>query len=179
MCLGSIRQYVQPDSKLSKMVSFGKIILIVNIIISFVRLFIRPADMLYDLICAMFLLMAVFYIYFVYMAIYVIFALFISFYLVIGLSIKVQFMLQTGKQEKNDFVVLALTIFLLVFYVFAIIFTFPMYKEMKAQLMGDGNAYRPQVDASGNRAGDDQERGQSGDRGFAAFSGRGVAVAGN
>jgi hypothetical protein len=178
MCLNAIRPVLQPDSKLSKMISFGRIILVINIIVSLLRLFTgNPGDMLYDLICAVFLLMAVFSFYFLYMAFYVMFSLLSTVYLLVTIAIYVQVIIMSNKMLGNgDIVVLSITIFILVFYIFAIIFTFPMYKEMKAQFVGansnanqssQSDAERPNTDANANRSG------------FAAFSGRGVALGGN
>jgi hypothetical protein len=173
MCLGGLRPVMQPDANLTKMISFARIILVFNLVVALLRFFTsNPGDMLYDLICSLFLMLAVFSFYFIYTALYVICALLNSIYLLISIAIFIQVMLFNNKIGTGDIVVISVTIFILVFYIFAIMFTFPMYKEMKAQMLGVIGA---PVDQS---AAQDEERPESGSR-FAAFSGRGVAVGGN
>jgi hypothetical protein len=179
MCLNAIRPVLIPDATLTKMLTFGRILLIINVLVSFLRLFTNnQGEMLMDLICSIFLLLAVFSAYFIYMALYVIFALFNSFYLLVTVAIYVQVIIMRNKVE--NVAALSISIFLLVFYIFAIIFTFPMYKEMKAQL----------TNAQSGRARNDEENGnnqpsqaanqvsQESSSGFRAFGGRGVAVGG-
>jgi hypothetical protein len=188
MCLGAIRPMLNPDPKLAKMISFAKIILLINVLTAFLRLFkgMNASDMIYDLICAMFLALSMFSIYFVYMAIYVMFALFNTFYLLVSVALRVQIIVQQQKATSVDIVALSLSIFLFVFYLFALIFTFPMYKEMKAQMVGlisagDGGnnsgASRVQQDSSERANSNDNDQGGN-NAGFRAFSGRGVAVGG-
>ena len=176
MCLGGIRQVIQPDEKLAKMMAFAKIILIINVVISIMRIFLNSVgDMIYDLICSLFLMMASFSIYFLYMAMYQIFCLINSFIIFIKIALVIQIIIQIGSSGSNEIVYLSLSIFIFTFYVFAIIFTYPMYKEMRAQAMESfgGSMYRSVNRSDNIPSNNDQERVN---RGFVPFSGRGVAI---
>ncbi len=184
-------QVIQPDEKLKRMLTLVKIILIIHLLSMFARIGIGdPGDMFEDLLCLLFLFLAYKTVYFMYMAIYDIFCLFISFYLFIRVGGIIQKVLQHTTLNEKDTVSLAFTLYLFIFYVFAIILTFPIYKEMKAQAMesfSGGSAYRAIVEERSRQDNNDRERPtqqtqsqqQSGSRGFQAFSGRGVQVGGN
>jgi hypothetical protein len=190
MC--NIQQVLQPDANLTKMLGFIKIILIINLLSSFLRIFLNPSDMIYDLFCTLFLFLAYNSVYFLYMAVYIIFSLVNSVLLFIKSATIFQMLIQNtlGDAKSRVPLVLGISLYLLIFYIFAIIFTYPVYKEMKAQLMenfgGEATGAR-----SYQRQNDDEERPgavvrnlpattttTSNNAGFQAFSGRGVAVGG-
>lgn len=183
MC--DLRQVIQPDDKLQKMLVFLKFILILNIISAIMRIFINPSDMLYDLFCALFLFLAYNTVYFIYAAIYIIFSLVNSVYLFVSCGTILQMYLQAtlGEYGKKAPLVLGISLYLLIFYIFAIIMVFPAYREMKAQLMdsfrGPENTLRLNSNP-GNRADADVERPDASQSrgGFVAFRGSGVAVGG-
>jgi hypothetical protein len=176
MCLGGMRQVIEPDARLTKMMSFAKIILFINILVSFLRIFIgQYGDMFYDLICSLFLMMASFTIYFLYMAMYEIFCLINAFTLTLNIAKVIQSMLQQNKGGSSNTIYLSISTVILVFYIFAIVFTYPMYREMRAQAMeSQGDSYRPAI---ANNPNQDVER-PANRSGFVPFSGRGVAVGG-
>jgi hypothetical protein len=191
MC--NLQAVIVPNEKLKKMLIFAKIILIINILSAFVRLLIRPSDMIYDLFTSLFLFMAYNSVYFIYMAIYLIFCFFNTIFLFISSGIILQMLIQNtlGELKGSAGLVLGVQLYLFVFYIFAIIFTFPLYKEMKAQFLENagllGGDSRDQADverpsrynnignnqASSNAS---QQNAQSNSGGFVPFSGRGVAV---
>lgn len=184
MCFGPIRQAIQPNEKLQKMLTFVKIILIINFLSSILRIWININELFYDLICALFLMMAYFSVYFIYMAMYEIFCLFNGFFLFVKLAIFLQVLLQMPDYKINSkqVVSLSFTIYLFVFYIFAVIITYPVYKEMKAQLMEGvgGGSYRSSADqSSAGNAQPDQERPDNSGGRFVAFSGRGVPLGGD
>ena len=135
MC--NLQAVIQPNEKLKKMLVFVRIIILLNIISAFARLLIRPSDMIYDLFTSLFLFMAYNSVYFIYMAIYIIFCFFNVVLLFINSGIILQMLIQKTLGELKDSVglILGVQLYLLVFYIFAIIFTFPIYKEMRAQLL--------------------------------------------
>ncbi len=169
---------IEPDPKLEKMLSFAKIIVLINLIMGILRIFIRSYnDIFFDLICSMFLMMASFTINWMYMAIYQIFCLISAVTLSLKIGIVVQTLIQKGKDEIDATLILSISSVILVFYVFAIIYTYPMYKEMRAQTMeASGGLSRPLSSINANNQ--DQESSQSNRGGFVPFSGRGVAVGG-
>ena len=72
---------------------------------------------------------------------------------------------------------LGITLFIFIFYISTIFFHFPIYKEMKAQLLSNMGLIGVAPDMNSRQ---DEERPPSNNnRGFNAFSGRGVAVGGN
>jgi hypothetical protein len=192
MC--NLQAVIIPNEKLKKMLIFAKIILIINILSALVRLIIRPSDMIYDLFTSLFLFMAYNSVYFIYMAIYLIFCFFNMIFLFISSGIIFQMLIQKTLGELKDYagLILGVQLYLFVFYIFAIIFTFPIYKEMKAQFLENngliGRESRDQADVerpSGyNNIGNNQpnsnanqQNAQSNSQaGFVAFSGRGVVV---
>ncbi len=179
------RQVLQPDEKLKKMLVFLKFILILNLLSAILRIFINPTDMFYDLLCTLILYLAYNTVYFLYAAIYLIFSLINVVYLFVSCGTVIQMYLQgtLGNFAKKAPIFLGISLYLLIFYIFAIIMTFPAYKEMKAQLMdsfrGPENTLR--LNNSGSRsANEDEERPATQNRGgFVPFSGSGVAVGGN
>ena len=173
-----MRRMIEPDPKLEKMLSFAKIIVLINLIMGILRIFSKSYnDIFFDLICSMFLMMASFTIYYLYMAIYQIFCLISAVSVSLKIGIVVQTMIQKNLGGSDATLFLSISSVILVFYVFAIIFTYPMYKEMRAQTMESiGSFYRPaERNIPSNQ---DQERPQANRGGFVAFSGRGVAVGG-
>lgn len=95
-----------------------------------------------------------------------------------------------GEKKNQAGITLGVDFYLLTFYTFAIVFTFPMYKEMKVQLLqnlgiiggGGDNSFqdqeRPPVpnivrNQTNNNSQNNPPNSQGG---FVAFSGRGVAV---
>jgi hypothetical protein len=184
-----IEPILQSDSKLQKMLLFAKIILIINLLSSFLRLFLTPSDMLFDLISCLFLFLAYNSVYFIYMAFYLIFSLINSVSLFIKSATVFQMIIQDtlGDFRSKVAVYLGVSLYLLVFYIAAIFFTYPTYKEMKAQLfesLGGGSGLNSRILNRNSQV--DQERPQQPSsqdsnnigRGFQAFSGRGVQVGG-
>lgn len=175
------------NDKLKKMIVMVQIILIVNLASSFLRLFLNPSDMLIDLIGVLFLYLAVQTLYFIYMGIYILLGLLNSVLLFVYCGTLFQMVIQKTLGDIAPEVPkrLGISLYLFVFYVFAIIFTYPVYKEMKAQLMesfGGGAS----IDSRNYSANQDQERVQPSEASqnsrtgrFQAFAGRGVAVGGN
>jgi hypothetical protein len=175
------------NEKLKKMVVMVQIILIINLVSSFLRLFLNPSDMIMDLFGILFLFLATQTLYFIYMAIYILVCLYNAVMLFVRCGILIQMVIQKTLGDLAPVVpkILGISLYLFVFYVFAIIFTYPVYKEMKAQLMesfGGGAS----VDSGNYSAAQDQERPQPTESsqssragGFQAFAGRGVAVGGN
>jgi hypothetical protein len=175
------------NEKLKKMIVMVQIILIINLVSSFLRLFLNPSDMIMDLFGVLFLYLAAQTLYFLYMAIYILLSLLNALLLFVNCGTLMQMVIQKTLGDLAPLIprVLGISLYLLVFYVFAIIFTYPVYKEMKAQLMesfGGGSS----IDSRNYSASQDQERPQSTDASqnsratrFQAFAGRGVAVGGN
>jgi len=183
MC--DLRQVLQPNEKLQKMLGFLKFILILNLISAILRIFINPSDMLYDLFCTLFLFLAYNTVYFIYAAIYMIFSLVNAVYLFVSCGTVLQMYLQgtLGEFGRKAPLFLGISLYLLIFYIFALMIVFPAYKEMKAQLMdsfrGPENTLRLNSNPSNNRSNNDEEiPAPAQNRGFVAFSGSGVAVGG-
>ena len=180
MC--DLRPVIQPDEKLKKMLVFLKIILILNLISAILRIFVNPSDVFYDLFCTLFLFLAYNTCYFIYAAIYIIFSLINAVYLFIKCGTVIEMIIQDtlGDFNKKVPIFLGISLYLLIFYIFAIIITFPAYKEMKAQIMESfgGASSTLRVNSSSNRQSDaDIERApQQSQSNFVAFSGSGVAV---
>lgn len=207
MC--NIQPVLQADAKLNKMLVLVKIILIVNLFSCFLRIFLNPSDMIFDLFGCLFLFLAYNSVYFLYMAMYIIFSLINSVMLFISCATVFQMLIQKtlGSLLSHIPLILGISLYLFIFYTFAIIFTYPVYKEMKAQLM---ESFGGGVGVGGrtfNRM-NDEERGErnTGNNGnagnnentghtytntnvnstgntssgrFQAFAGRGTAVGGN
>ena len=95
-------------------------------------------SMLYDLINVFILYMAYRSVFFVCMAMYIIFAIINSFYLFVSIGTWVQSVLQNFSSTSQDYVAFGIHLFIFCFYMFAIVFTFKVYREMKAQFMGSG-----------------------------------------
>ncbi len=173
-----MRRVLEPDAKLAKMISFAKVVLLFNIIIAFLRIVIGAySDMFSDLICSLILMMACFTIYFLYMAIYEIFCLLNAVTLALGIGLRIQKIIQDNQSDGTITLYLCISSVIFVFYVSAILFTYPMYKEMRAQAMESiGSFYR--ASAANNQPQPDPEVPANNRGGFVAFSGRGHAVGG-
>lgn len=195
MC--NIQRVLQPDANLTKMLGFIKIILIINLLSAFLRIFLNPTDMIYDLLCSLFLFLAYNSIYFLYMAVYIIFSLVNSVLLFIKSATIFQMLLQNtlGDTKSKVPIILGISLYLLIFYIFSIIFCYPVYKEMKAQLMGNSGSGASVGGQNYSRHNDDERppatnRNQptsptqatvtttTSNSGFQAFSGRGTQVGG-
>jgi hypothetical protein len=178
MC--DLRSVLQPDEKLKRMLNFLKIIFFLNIISAFLRLWINPSDMFYDLICALFLFLTYNTVYFIYAAIYIIFSLINAVYLFINCGVVIQMIIQDtlGKYKQNAPLYLGISLYLFIFYIFSIIIAYPAYKEMKAQLMESfSGTVNQRLNPAANRQREpDVERPPQNRTGFVAFGGQGVAV---
>ena len=135
MCFGqAMRQYVVPDAYLTNMLKFLMVIGFINFGVSLLRLISGDfMSMLYDLINVFILYMAYKSVFFVCMAMYIIFSILTSFYLFVAIGTWVQNVFQNFPSTTNDYVAFGVNLFIFFFYVFAIIFTFRIYREMKAQ----------------------------------------------
>ena len=180
MC--DLRPVIQPDEKLKKMLVFLKIILILNLISAILRIFLNPSQMLYDLFCTLFLFLAYNTCYFIYAAIYIVFSMINAVYLFISCGTVIEMIIQDtlGDFKSKVPLFLGISLYLFIFYIFAIIMTFPAYKEMKAQIMESfgGSANATRLNSNANRQSDaDVERPAAQPQtGFVPFGGSGVAV---
>jgi hypothetical protein len=172
---------IQGDGKLKKMIIFVQIILIVNLVSSFLRLFLNPSDIILDLFGVLFLYLASQTLYFIYMGIYIILSLYNTVMLFISCGTLFQMLIQGTLGDLKPAIpkILGISVYLLVFYIFAIVFTYPVYKEMKAQLMEGFGGGAAVGSANYNRVNDEERPSTDpSSRGFQAFAGRGVAVGG-
>jgi len=136
-----MNQYIVPDAKLAKMLKFLKVIGFINFGVAFLRLISGDfMSMLYDLINVFILYMAYRSVFFVCMAMYIIFAILTSFYLFIAIGTWIQSILQDFPSTSSAYVAFGINLFIFCFYIFAIIFAFKIYKEMKAQFLSGGNS---------------------------------------
>jgi hypothetical protein len=177
MC--NFQSVLRPDQKLTNMLTMVKIILIINLISSFLRLFINPGDMISDLICVFFLFAAYNTIYFIYMALYLIFSLMNTVYITINTGIVLQMLIQGTLQGSKSKILLlfGISLYLLIFYIFAIISNYGVYKEMKAQLMESFGGLGPTERLNQNR--DEQAPVvNNNNSSYRPFAGQGVAVGG-
>lgn len=179
MC--NFNRVIGPNAKLIKMLGFAKILLIVNLLSSILRVWIRPTDILFDLLCCLFLWLGNNTLYFMFTALYVIFSLINVVYLFINCAMIFQMMIQKTLGNTNITIPLCFSLYLLVFYTFAIIFIYPMYKEMKAQLIDlvTGSSYRPvsseRADVENANTNNNNTNDPTSTR-FVPFRGRGVQV---
>lgn len=183
MC--NLTPVIAPNEKLTKMLIFVKIICIINILAAILRIFTKPSDMLFDIFCALFLFLAFNTLSYIYAAIYIIFALMNTFYLFIACGIIFQMMIQgnLGEIKSRVPIVLSISLFLFIFYIFAIIFIYPVYKEMRAiQSESRGTGVQPAMGGAGINqrlnANADVER-STNTQATGAFTGRGTVVGGN
>lgn len=180
---------LQPDDKLKRMITLARILLLIHLISSFSRIFMNDAgSLLSDFLCCLFLFIATTTIFFMYMAIYIFFCLLNTFYLFLQIGFVIQRSIQGLEYSSKVILQLCFTIYLFVFYIFAIVIAFPIYKEMRAQMIGLGTAYRnmnqedrERPNASSNANANVQRQSESAPTGqnragFAAFQGRGVQV---
>ena len=167
-----------PDAKLSKMLVLSKIFIFINIAVGVLRLFSTTKQYAFsDLTSCLFLFFSVFSIFYIYMAFYIVFSLFNSIYLCINIATYFQMLIQHEPIQTKTYE-LGITLFIFIFYISTIFFHFPIYKEMKAQLLSNMGLMGVAPDMNSRQ---DQERApnNNNNRGFSAFSGRGVAVGGN
>jgi hypothetical protein len=192
MCLGNLRPVMQADDKLQKMIQFAKIILILNLVSSIFRFFMGPlfsgADFIFDMICALFLWMSIMTLFYIHMAFYLFFSLYNAFYLFVNMSIMMQnYFLGSLVMDSKKIMILSFCIYLFAFYVFAMLITFPIFKEMRAQLYEQASGAQGGSGYRANNSNDEERNApdtgtsttQNNRGGFRAFGGRGVQVGGN
>ena len=178
MC--QLQQSIEPDAKLKKMIGFLKIVLAINVLVVIAQIVIaqienKGSNSLMELFCCMFLLMSIYTANYMLMGLFIFFCLYNSVFVFIDLGTLFQIYIM---QEKLTVWVLGVDTFEFCFNIFAIIVTFPIYKEMKAQFLGS-------VGAGGAVSRDEESHEQAApvnsgtSSNFRAFSGRGVAVGGN
>ena len=177
MC--QLQQSIEPDAKLKKMIGFLKIVLAINVLVVIAQIVIaqiekKGSNSLMELFCCMFLLMSIYTANYMLMGLYIFFCLYNSVFVFIDLGTLFQIYIMQDK--LNSVWVLGVDTFEFCFNIFAIIVTFPIYKEMKAQFLGS-------VGAGGAVSRDEENQVAPSNNGtsssFRAFSGRGVAVGGN
>lgn len=179
MC--QLQQSIEPDAKLKKMIGFLKIVLAINIIVVIAQIALSltkngGGNFLMEMFCCMFLLMVIYTINYMLMGLFIFFSLYNSVFVFIELGTLFQIYLMNG--TLSSVWLLGVDTFEFCFYIFAIIVTFPIYKEMKAQFLGS-------IGAGGAVSRDEESHEQAApvnsgtSSNFRAFSGRGVAVGGN
>lgn len=188
------QKYIVPDDRLKRMTTFVIIMALINLALLILRAIFFGLDyMLYDLIPCLMLFLAIQTLLYVYMSFFLFIALLNAFIGFVMLGIVVQQVigggqLPIGNNSKENWG-FGINVFAFVYYIFGIITLFPIYREMKAQLV-QGSAqsqadqerpanqqasdYRPPGSVSNNQGGSSQPS-----TGFRAFSGRGQAVGGN
>jgi hypothetical protein len=190
MC--NVQPFYLPNARLKKTLAFVKIIIIIHLCSSFLRLFINVSDIFFDLFAVFLLYLATMSIFYSYMTIYILLCLINEVSLFLNFAMIIQMILQkTLDQKQVSYLQLGIMIYLFIFYLFTIIFNFSVYKEMKAQYIehigGDNpglNAPQQQNNQAQYQNVPDQERPQPANNNassgrFQAFSGRGLAVGGN
>ena len=180
MC--QLQQSIEPDAKLKKMIGFLKIVLAINILVVIAQIALsliikEGSNFLMEMFCCMFLLMVIYTINYMLMGLFIFFSLYNSVFVFIELGTLFQAYLMNEKLS-NSVWLLGVDTFEFCFNIFAIIVTFPIYKEMKAQFFGS-------IGAGGAVSRDEESHEQAApvnsgtSSNFRAFSGRGVAVGGN
>lgn len=133
MCTGLCQRVIQPTARLSKMLNFLKILMIINLIIPVLRIIMgKYDDILNDFLCLFILWGASESCHFLIAGFYIMFIIInnlISFFLI---GAYVQAVIQGAVLNSSHILFLCINIFIFLFYSFAVIIVFPAYKEMKA-----------------------------------------------
>lgn len=189
---------INPDAKLLKQINFIKIIFGLNLLVILGHIIISiynksgisssGSNIIVELFACLFLFMAIQCYNFVGAGVFVVFSLYCSVILFvdIGTFFQIVYYSSNPLDEKSIPVLygkLGVDTFAFVFYVFAIIVVFPIYREMKAQYLegvGQGGeapeGYDDRRDYEENNHVEPAPRRQGG---FVPFSGRGIAVGGS
>lgn len=182
MC--NIQPVLVPDAKLSKMLVLSKIFLFINIAVGVLRLVSTSKQYIVsDLMSCLFLFYSIFSVLYICLAIYIVFNLINSFILCIDIATYLQMLIQHEPIQIKNYE-LGITLFIFIFYISTIFFHFPIYKEMKAQLLSSMGliGVAPDMNSRLNNRQDEERAANpntNNNRSFNAFSGRGVAVGGN
>lgn len=194
---------INPDAKLLKQINFLKIIFGLNLLIVLGHIIISinnktnlsssGSNIIIELFACLFLFMAIQCYNFVGAGVFVVFSLYCSVILFVEIGTFFQVVYLCGYNDTKNISVLyaklGVDTFAFVFYVFAIIVIFPIYREMKAQYLdGIGRGGESSEQDYANRRNyeeNDEERNNNVEPaprrqpGFVPFSGRGVAVGGS
>lgn len=139
MCL-ELQEIMLPNQRLCKMLNFLQFFSVLNFLVSLSRLATdNPFNIIYDFISIVLLYVSYTTSYYMFMGLFVIDCLFNCFMLFISFSMIIQKLISTKFLTNTDFVSFGIYLLLFFFYVIAIFFTFPIYKEMKAQMLERNN----------------------------------------
>lgn len=136
MCVGICRRIINPSARLEKMLSFLRVIMIINLIIPILRILTdKYDDLINDLLCVFILWAATESCHFLIAGFYIMIVIinnFISFFLI---GAYIQAILQGAVLNSSHILFLCINIFIFLFYAFAVVIVFPAYREMKAVFM--------------------------------------------
>lgn len=138
MC--SFRRVLEPSEKLSKFIGLGKILFLINLIITLSHIIGIDFNIFLEGLCCIFLLSAVNSVYFLYAGLYIIIASYLIILNIMDIGVSFQYYIfgKSGSStEASEYYLLITKTIGLIFYVFAVFVLFPIYREMKAQHMED------------------------------------------
>lgn len=190
------QKYIVPDERLKRMITFVIIMALINLALGITRgIFFGLNYMLYDLISCLMLFLAIQTLLYIYMSVFLFIAILNAFIVFVLIGIVVQQVigggqLPVGNDAKENWG-FGINVFAFVYYIFGIITLFPIYREMKAQLVqGYANQADPERPAdqqpvsgynppSSQNVSNNQGGSSQPSTGFRAFSGRGQVLGGN
>jgi hypothetical protein len=140
MCPGMCQRVIEPNERLSKLITYLNIILIANILIPIIRIITTNYNGIFnDLICILILYGTIQSLQFIFAGLYIMIVIINNFITFFSIGSYIQAVIQGSKLSKNNVIYLSTIIVIFQFYIFAICIVFPAYKEMKAIFRSSNN----------------------------------------